>query len=237
MGSSEVVGCVVDFFTKLDGTILNRMLSEESMAFFEDAIFEGEDLAYRLTEHFKNAVCQADRFELCVEKVLLFRFGFGNQNLIKMPVRFYLYHGNGICKCDLSVYILYTTKSILVIHIVKPGRLSNELLIKPSRKEKLFRKEEDIRYAEANRNYTLWHCIDGIHKERGSLISKIGCLSDSFIKVGISYCINVFYIDKIKSGEIYLITDERIRIPNGKIGDIERMIYKKRGLILADVSP
>lgn len=231
MGGSEVLDCIVDFFTRLEGRCLGGILTDQSKVCFDDITLEGEDVAEKLLSCIKGVSIKAERHKCRVEKTLPFPIGCTGIYFIEMPARLYLYQGTAIYRRSLRIFSIFNSDAIIVIHVINQLMLSKELLIRTASKGVLFRKEEDILYVEANRNYTLWHCSDGIHRERGTLRSKLGRLSDSFIKVGISYCINVFHIDRIKGGEIYLIGNERIKIPSGKIRHIEDEVCRKLEIV------
>lgn len=130
----------------------------------------------------------------------------------------------------ISTYVVFRDTDILAFHIMQgesPAK-KHEIQVNSST---VFLPEREIKLLESCGNYILWHCVDGVYKERGVLGNRIKDLSNRFLSVRNSHCINLDYVKSYRWHEIELVgVDMPIIIPKSKYNGVKEFMEKWKTL-------
>ena len=71
----------------------------------------------------------------------------------------------------------------------------------------------DVLYIESMRNDLLWHCADGIYKERVTQKSRCTDFGECFVRLGRSFFVNPEHVTSIGREGITLSSGEMLSVP------------------------
>lgn len=129
--------------------------------------------------------------------------------------------GCGIWEYHAAILIILFESKILFFHCNRAELPPRKYAVQANRSTILL-PEKEVKLLESSGNYILWHCNDGVYKERGVLGKRKKDLSGRFLSVRKSHCVNLDYVKSYRWHEIELL-DEKvpITIPKSRYEEIK----------------
>ena len=142
-------------------------------------------------------------------------------SLLEYLCRLNLDIGCGIWEQHAAIFMLISEARIVSFSFIRTELPSKKYLIKEN-KSTILLYEKEVRLLESNGNYILWHCNDGVYKERGALKRRIKDLSGRFLSIRSSHCINLDYVKSYRWHEIELLNEKNpIIIPKARYDQVK----------------
>ena len=138
--------------------------------------------------------------------------------------RLEIYYGNKICYYLFDADCTVCESSIFSLRLLFNEKTGKRHTI-VTKESIIIKKESDIRIVESQRNYVIWHCIDGTFREKNALCKVSKALSNRFIEVRKSHLVNLDYILGIHRRDLSVDGEEYpIQIPINRLKTVKERI-------------
>ena len=173
--------------------------------------------------------CVIERFGLVESKTEKYRIdlmAFNSAELsdglwvIEGVFRLNLRLGSGAWEYCAEIIVILFESKIIFFHYNRAQLPPRKYAIQANRSTILL-PEKEVRLLESRGNYILWHCNDGVYKERGVLDKRKKELSGRFLSVRKSHCVNLDYVKSYRWHEIEVMDEDvPITIPKSRYEEV-----------------